>query len=188
MADVPNRDILLATATRLFRQRGYDGVGLAELLKASGLPKGSLYYHFPGGKRALAAAATLSAGAMVEGVIDRVLTDAVDFASGGASLCRAIAEMVGRQDHVLACPVASILQAGAQEPDLRQAGRKVLTNWIARLERHADRLGHPQPSAAAELLVMQIEGAWMMALAEQDGAPLARLATWLDRRGGPEAS
>ena len=44
------RDRLVTAATRLFRQRGYDGTGVAEILAAAGVPKGSLYHYFPDGK------------------------------------------------------------------------------------------------------------------------------------------
>ena len=44
------RSRLIRVASALFRQRGYDGVGLTEILEASGAPKGSFYHHFPEGK------------------------------------------------------------------------------------------------------------------------------------------
>ncbi|WP_333696765.1 TetR/AcrR family transcriptional regulator, partial [Phaeobacter italicus] len=62
MSSNENRDKLIRTASRLFRSKGYDGVGLKEILAAADLPKGSLYYHFPGGKVELADAATRWAG------------------------------------------------------------------------------------------------------------------------------
>ena len=34
----------------VFRRKGYDGASYADLMKASGLVKGSLYHRFPGGK------------------------------------------------------------------------------------------------------------------------------------------
>src|ERR1700742_1373180 len=42
-----NRVALLRAASRLFRQRGIDGVGVAEVAKAAGLTHGALYAHFP---------------------------------------------------------------------------------------------------------------------------------------------
>ncbi|MEI9995034.1 MAG: helix-turn-helix domain-containing protein [Rhizomicrobium sp.] len=51
-----NRDALLRAASRLFRKRGIDGVGVAEIAKAAGLTHGALYAHFPS-KDALAAEA-----------------------------------------------------------------------------------------------------------------------------------
>ena len=41
-----NRETILETASKLFRERGIDGVGIAELAKTSGLTHGCLYAHF----------------------------------------------------------------------------------------------------------------------------------------------
>jgi TetR/AcrR family transcriptional regulator, transcriptional repressor for nem operon len=51
-----NRAKLVETAARLMRERGIDGVGVAEIGKAAGLTHGALYAHFPS-KEALAAEA-----------------------------------------------------------------------------------------------------------------------------------
>jgi TetR/AcrR family transcriptional repressor of nem operon len=41
------RATLIETAGRLFRERGIDGVGIAEICKQAGLTHGALYAHFP---------------------------------------------------------------------------------------------------------------------------------------------
>lgn len=51
-----NRGALLGAASRLFRERGIDGVGVAEIAKEAGLTHGALYKHFPS-KEVLAAEA-----------------------------------------------------------------------------------------------------------------------------------
>src|ERR1700723_823730 len=51
-----NRGALLGAASRLFREKGIDGVGVAEIAKEAGLTHGALYKHFPS-KDALAAEA-----------------------------------------------------------------------------------------------------------------------------------
>jgi TetR/AcrR family transcriptional repressor of nem operon len=51
-----NRQALVRAAGLLFRERGIDGVGVAEISKAAGLTHGALYAHFPS-KDALAAEA-----------------------------------------------------------------------------------------------------------------------------------
>jgi TetR/AcrR family transcriptional repressor of nem operon len=54
-----NRAALLRAASRLFRERGIDGVGVAEISKKAGLTHGALYAQFPS-KEALAAEAFTS--------------------------------------------------------------------------------------------------------------------------------
>src|SRR6267378_4403418 len=55
-----NRAALVQAAGRLFRERGIDGVGVAEISKKAGLTHGALYAQFPS-KEALAAEAFASA-------------------------------------------------------------------------------------------------------------------------------
>ncbi len=55
-----NREALIQAAARMFRERGIDGVGVAEICKQAGLTHGALYAQFPS-KEALAAEA-LAAG------------------------------------------------------------------------------------------------------------------------------
>ena len=43
---VQNRERILAAAERLFRQKGIDAVGLAELMKKAGFTQGGFYNHF----------------------------------------------------------------------------------------------------------------------------------------------
>ena len=50
-----NRRAIVAAATRLFRERGVEAVGLSELMKHAGFTQGGFYNHFefegrPGGR------------------------------------------------------------------------------------------------------------------------------------------
>lgn len=50
MEPMKKKELILAQAEKLFAEKGYYGLGLAELLKRCKTPKGSFYYYFPGGK------------------------------------------------------------------------------------------------------------------------------------------
>ncbi len=53
---------MIRTAAGLFRAQGYHATGLNQVLAEGGLPKGSLYFHFPGGKEQLAVESLQRAG------------------------------------------------------------------------------------------------------------------------------
>ncbi|TGW02048.1 TetR/AcrR family transcriptional regulator, partial [Mesorhizobium sp. M2D.F.Ca.ET.145.01.1.1] len=44
------RTRMIEATALLLRRRGYHGTSLNDILTASGAPRGSLYFHFPGGK------------------------------------------------------------------------------------------------------------------------------------------
>src|SRR4051812_29920497 len=47
------KSLIIDTATKLFQQKGYLGVGLTEIINACNISKGALYHHFPNGKEEL---------------------------------------------------------------------------------------------------------------------------------------
>src|SRR3954453_11098552 len=69
----------LAAAAKLLRQQGYHGTALHDILAAGGSPRGSLYFHFPGGKEQIGEAALTLAGEAVRQGIAR-LAEASDSA------------------------------------------------------------------------------------------------------------
>jgi len=80
-----NREALVQTAARMFRERGIDGVGVAEICKQAGLTHGALYAQFSS-KGALAVEALahgLARGyALMTAPIDErepTLTDHLDY-------------------------------------------------------------------------------------------------------------
>lgn len=170
------RITLIKTASRLFRRKGYSGVGLTEILTEAGLPKGSLYYHFPGGKPELAAAATRWAGAWIEALVQRSFEGAKTFEEGAKAACRDLAATLAQVDHIEACPVLSVLQAASDTPLLQEAVQEVYASWTEGLAREARRLNRAEPDAAAYALHIRLQGAWVMAYAQQSQQPLLRLA------------
>ena len=50
-----SKKLILEAATRLIAEHGYDGTSLSQIAKASGLPSGSIYWHFESKAGVLAA-------------------------------------------------------------------------------------------------------------------------------------
>lgn len=108
-----NRRRIVEVAGRLFRERGFDGIGVADLMKAAGLTHGGFYGHFRS-KDDLAAEACgrvldrsaeawqrwLAEGgeAPLEALLDRYLSDRHRRHPGRGCLFAALAADVARQD------------------------------------------------------------------------------------------
>jgi TetR/AcrR family transcriptional repressor of nem operon len=77
-----NRHRILSEASRLFREKGFDAVGVAEVMKAAGLTHGGFYGHFASKEDLMAhaiahATAEISGrGGDLEGAIARYLSPA----------------------------------------------------------------------------------------------------------------
>ena len=54
-----SKERMVAAARRLFREHGYLGTALSDVVTESAAPRGSIYFHFPGGKEELATEVTL---------------------------------------------------------------------------------------------------------------------------------
>jgi TetR/AcrR family transcriptional repressor of nem operon len=76
-----NRERILDTATRLFRERGIDGIGVADLMKSAGLTHGGFYGHFKSKDDLIAQACGRAVARMRENwtrVIDQAPGDPLD--------------------------------------------------------------------------------------------------------------
>jgi len=78
-----------AVALDLLSRHGYAGTGIKAVSEASGLPYGSIYHHFPGGKEELVVTALDEMGAAMGALLAQLLeqrepADAID-ATGAAS-------------------------------------------------------------------------------------------------------
>src|ERR1700723_3013465 len=115
-----NRAALVETAARLFRERGIEGVGVAEISRAAGLIHGALYAQFPS-KQALVAEALTHGMAASQAYMTApephgaaTLSDQLnrylslghrDNLAGGCAMAASASE-IGRQDEAISARLA----------------------------------------------------------------------------------
>ena len=88
-------------------------------------------------------------------------------------------QAIEREGYAAACPVLSILQSAPAEPALRAVALEIYQGWTDRIAAHAARFGVAEPQPAARAVLMQLQGAWLLAYAEGSGAAFAQLAARL---------
>lgn len=176
------REKLAWTALKLFQEKGYHGVGLREVLEVSGLPKGSLYHHFPNGKVDLALEAADFAHRETARIIDDAFREAQDFPDGARTLFFKMAKMYELMGNHVGCPIGSILFAGPDYENFRAKSEEYFALWIAQLTDHALRLGVPNDRAQVEgeHTFFCLQGGWTLARVRRDSDVLRDLArnTW----------
>jgi TetR/AcrR family transcriptional repressor of nem operon len=84
-----NRDRVLQTASTLFRERGFGGIGVADLMKSAGMTHGAFYGQFESKEDLMAQACALA----VRSTIDRWQGRAADTLKNGAP-AEALAQLV----------------------------------------------------------------------------------------------
>lgn len=171
----PSRERFLDAAAELFQRQGYAATGLNEITARSGAPKGSLYFHFPGGKEQLGAEALTLAGGRFEGAIKAILDSARDTPAAIKGLVGAMSAGLEASDYQLGCPVATTaLEAAATSPSIAAAADGAFKSWLEVL---AERLrGDGLSARAAErqamLILSALEGALILARAARSTQPL----------------
>ncbi|WMY11748.1 TetR/AcrR family transcriptional regulator [Paraburkholderia phenoliruptrix] len=106
-----NRNAIIAAAERLFRLRGVEAVGLAELMKAAGFTQGGFYNHFK------------SKDALVAAVMEKAMQDYADSPNAG-SLARQAARYLSNahRDNIEAgCPLSGFAGDAPRVPDAARA-------------------------------------------------------------------
>jgi AcrR family transcriptional regulator len=173
-----SRDAFIRTAGKLFRAQGYHATGLNQIVVESHAPKGSLYFHFPGGKEELATVAITEGGARLRDAIEAVLATSKKPEVAIGNLIDAMAAGLTSSDYRYGCPVATVtLEAAATSAPIQQAASAVYRSWLEPIEQHLVAAGVPRKAAQrkASVVLSALEGALLLARSERDTAPLDAL-------------
>lgn len=129
-------------------------------------PKGSMYFHFPGGKVELAAAA-VDQFAERQTVHMRRFLDEHDTVSDAVSaIFDAYVDVMGRTRYTLGCAVATVaLDAAAAHDQLADATGRAFADWITVLAEALEAEGRDADEAhrLATFVIACIEGVVVMA-------------------------
>lgn len=166
---------MIEATGRLIQSRGLHGVSLSDILHESGAPRGSLYFHFPGGKESVVLAAMQTGINEATEILDACLTQADDPPTGIRAFFEAAAAEMTDSEYVFGCPVAPIiLDAPGIDSELATACRAALDEWthMYRDALVAAGIGHSRAKRLALTIVAGLEGALIMARGSRDATPI----------------
>lgn len=170
------RDRLIRTTGRLLRTQGYAATGLNEIMRAADAPKGSMYFHFPGGKEQLAAEAVGAFADRGNRGLERILAESATMHDLIHAIFDVYIEHLQATDYREGCAVATVsLDAAAGRPVLAEATDQAFRGWVDRLAEGLEARGRtPEEShALATLIIAAVEGTIMMAKGERSTEPVA---------------
>ncbi|PXX64151.1 TetR family transcriptional regulator [Nocardia tenerifensis] len=166
----------LIRATRgLVEKHGYFGAGLNQIIEASGAPRGSLYFHFPGGKDQLVAAAVAEAGAEIAALIAAVPPG--DTAAAATSLLTAFGDRLEASGWHQGCPVAAVtLDVSAANDAIQTECAAAYSAWETALRDRLQADGRANADDLAASILAMVEGGLLLARAQRSREPLERVA------------
>lgn len=162
-----NRVRIVETASTLFREKGYDGIGIADLMAGAGFTHGGFYKHFDSKADLMAEAATCGIAQTV------ALSDGVD-------LPNFVRDYVSREHRDARASGCTIVALGADAARQPEAVRTAFADGIESLLAVLDRHGYDEASGTSRLtrtdslsLLAHAIGALVLSRACPDDSPLA---------------
>jgi AcrR family transcriptional regulator len=163
------RERILRAAARAIRKHGYEGVGVAEVMKEAGLTHGGFYAHFES-RDALLAAAVDQAGTESTENLNR----AVAVAKPGEELMALVDTYLDDRhltaaEHGLGCAIAAAgSEVPRQQAEVRRAAARRIKELIGFVERQFPEWGKAKAHDKAMGVVASMVGALMLARAVDD--------------------
>lgn len=176
-AGAQTRKRMIAGAARAIGTRGVGAMSLRDLAREAGVPLGSTYHHFPGGKAELAAEAVASTGRRVARLVDSARDEGIDGAI--AAFTRVWRELLVETDFRTGCPVLAV--ATGDDPDLTETARSIFTSWQDLMVVGLVDGGVPAERAPglARMIIASLEGAVAVSRAERSLEPLDQVSAEL---------
>jgi TetR/AcrR family transcriptional regulator, lmrAB and yxaGH operons repressor len=177
------RDQILRTAWRLFESQGYHATGINQIIRESGVPKGSFYHYFPDGKEGLAREAIDAIGTALRQKLADACDENADCLSGMVSLTRTIAKHVEKSGFQHGGPLTTVaLETATSNERLNEGCQAAYQGMLDLLIDRLSDEGVPADDAReiSTMIIAGMEGAILLSRTFHDTAPLHHLAAQID--------
>jgi TetR/AcrR family transcriptional regulator, transcriptional repressor for nem operon len=160
---------IVQAAARAIRRSGYDGTGVADIMKEAGLTHGAFYAHFESREAMLAEAADRA------GAESNALAASVMAAVPPEQALQALMQTYLSKEHLAGietgCPVSALgSEMPRQSPEVRRAATRRIKEMIDLVARQSPDWGQPGAHERALVMVATMVGTLMLARAVDDPA------------------
>ncbi len=160
---------IVAVASRAIRRSGYDGTGVADIMKEAGLTHGAFYSHFTSREAMLAEAAGKACAESAAAAVHAVTTVPSSMALAtmlGAYLSRAHAEQAES-----GCILAALgSETSRQAPEVRRVATRHIKEMVDLIARQSPDWGQPSAHEHALVTIATMVGALLLARAVDEPA------------------
>lgn len=174
-----SREDAIARIAEVFREQGFEGASLNAFTQATGLGKGSLYNHFPGGKDEMAAEVLDHVGRWFEAEVYAPLRQTKDAKAAIAAMFAAVDRYFKGGGRI--CLVGAFALDATRDRFAAQV-RAYFADWIAALASALEKGGARDGRVLAESAVAGIQGALVLSRAVEDPSVFTRQLAQLQER------
>ena len=178
---------IVQAAARAIRRSGYDGTGVADIMKEAGLTHGAFYAHFTSREAMLAEAADRA------GAESNAFAASVIAAAPPEQALQALMQAYLSKEHLAGietgCPVSALgSEMPRQSPEVRRAATRRIKEMIDLVARQSPDWGQPGAHERALVTVATMVGTLMLARAVDDPALSQALCSTALKRLAPSAA
>ncbi|MDM0040774.1 TetR/AcrR family transcriptional regulator [Variovorax sp. J22G21] len=160
---------IVSVAARAIRRSGYDGTGVADIMKEAGLTHGAFYAHFASREAMLAEAATRACAESAAAAASVVAS--VPSEQALASMLRSYLSREHLAQVEMGCPLAALgSETPRQAPEVRRVTTRHIKEMIDLVARQSPDWGQPGAHERALVTVAAMVGTLLLARAVDDPA------------------
>ena len=161
-----NRETVINVASRLFRERGFDGIGLKDLMEGAGLTQGAFYKQF-------ASKGDLAAQASRRALESATLRWSAAIAANPEDPLGAVVAFYlsaeHREEKMDGCPIVALgSDAARQGSDVKASFEAGIREYLELLDRWVGEADGEEPSGKAMAILSTMVGAVLLSRAVND--------------------
>jgi TetR/AcrR family transcriptional repressor of lmrAB and yxaGH operons len=173
---------MILGASDLIRVHGFSATSFKDVWEHTQTPRGSVYFHFPGGKEELGLEVVDRSHRTLVAMVRTAGAETRTPATMMRRLAKKLADRLEASGYRDGCPLAAVaLEMSSTSPALRAAADDAFAGWAEAIASELERKGVAPGRAVeqAEVAVATLEGALLVSKTRGERAPLDRAGEML---------